>query len=207
MSVFEIEGVASRMAECDMAEITITFRAEKGKACELSRRVMDECDDFLEEIRKTEIDLKSIHLAGDSVEEPGFSRGTALIAERKIMMQIPYDLKSINFIQSLLQKGKYEYEITVRGVISNRRAIRLELAKEALSHSREEAEQLADVLGIKVQGVESIRRDRWDEDEEIEIVRYKKCVGDCPPRASDELGRELVEECVNLKVKWIMAES
>ena len=52
MSVFEIEGVASRMAECDVAEITITFRAEEGKACELSRRVMDECDDFLEKIRK-----------------------------------------------------------------------------------------------------------------------------------------------------------
>ncbi len=115
-------------------------------------------------------------------------------------------MKGINFIQSTLQSGKFDYEISVEGDLSNRAELHSELSKEALRNSRHEAEQLAEVLGIKVKGVDSIRQDRWDDDEmgylccEQEHALYRSA----DPRPSDEIGAKKIEEKVNLKIKWIL---
>ena len=106
----------------------------------------------------------------------------------------------------ILQKGKYDYELNVDGDVSNRCDLRTELAKEALKNSRNEAEQLAEVLGIRVKGVESIRK-MWDDGAEIIECCMRDnldCLSMEPPRVSDSLGVKTVKEIVNLKVKWIL---
>lgn len=209
MSVFEIEGVAKREVDCDIANIEISFRASGKNAYEVSRKVMEQCDSFLEMVNKAGIKSKDFSLGDDTVNEARYSDEYDVYAERSINVKIPFDMKNINFIQETLQDGKFDYEISIDGDLSNRSKLHTELSKEALIYSKHEAEQLAEVLGLKVKGVDSIRQSRWDDDDdemdylccEQEIVRYKKCD---EPRHSDEISAKKITESVNLKIKWIL---
>ena len=58
MGKFEIEGYAKRKVKCDLAIVHITFKASGTRAHELSKRVMDECDNFIKEISKLGIKAK-----------------------------------------------------------------------------------------------------------------------------------------------------
>ena len=173
---------------------------------------MDECDSFLEEAAKTGIRPESIRYDKDNVEEAGYRDDGKIRAERTIRLRTAYDMRTINAIQTILQEGKYSYELGVGGDISNHKALRIELAKAALANSREEAEQLAAMLGISVTGVESVRRDGWgdeldDEPEEDMAEIVNGCVmrkGAVIDRSSDRIGVKEIEESVDLRVKWIL---
>ncbi len=207
MSIFEIEGVAKKEVECDIANIEITFKASGKNSHEISKKVMDQCDSFLEKASRADMDIKTLSYGGDCVNESRYSNEDDIHAERTIKINIPFDMKRINLIQSILQDGKYDYMLSVDGSVSYRTKLRTELSKEALLKSKQEAEQLAEVLGLRVKGVESIRHDRWDDGEypewgcceqEYSYSDYLKS------RISDGIAAEKTEESVNLKVKWIL---
>lgn len=212
MSIFEIKGSAKKTVPCDIADIFISFKSTGKNAHEVSRKVMDECDSFLEEAAKTGIRPESIRYDKDNVEEAGYRDDGKIRAERTIRLRTAYDMRTINAIQTILQEGKYSYELGVGGDISNHKALRIELAKAALANSREEAEQLAAMLGISVTGVESVRRDGWgdeldDEPEEDMAEIVNGCVmrkGAVIDRSSDRIGVKEIEESVDLRVKWIL---
>ena len=97
--------------------------------------------------------------------------------------------------------------LSVDGSVSYRTKLQTELSKEALLKSKQEAEQLAEVLGLRVKGVESIRHDRWDDGEYPEWRHCEKeySYSDyLKSRISDGIAAEKTEESVNLKVKWIL---
>ncbi len=208
MSVFEIEGTARRAVPCDVAIISITFKGEGNNPAELSQKVMQECDDFLEKIAKSGMNLKNVRFDQDRVADGRYRDANEKQAIRSIRLRIPFDMKLINEIQSLLYMGKYSYELVVTGDISNRTQLKIELAKEALNNSKKEAEELAETLELKLKGVDSIRKDRWDDgsmDYEGEEDRklpnfYKKA----PSRTADNIGVKVIEESTNLKVRWIL---
>ncbi len=207
MSVFEIEGFARREVECDIANVEITFRATGKNAYEVSGKVMDQCDSFLEMMDKAGMKIKEFSLGDDTVNESRYSDEYEVYAERSLNVRIPFDMKVINFIQSTLQSGKFDYELSVEGDLSNRAEIRSDLSKEAVKNSRQEAEQLAEVLGIKVKGVDSIRQDRWGDDDDMDYVCCEQvyyCKSFVGSRPSDDIGAKKTEESMKLKIKWIL---
>lgn len=68
MGKFEIEGYAKRKVKCDLAIVHITFKASGTRAHELSKRVMDECDNFIKEISKLGIKAKDIQYDEDRTD-------------------------------------------------------------------------------------------------------------------------------------------
>ncbi len=203
MGVFEIEGRARKMVECDVAKINIDFRAAGINPAEVSKKVLDECDRFLKELFKAGVKPEAVHLDEDSVETRTFRDNREICATRTIRLRMPFEMKYINGIQSILSKGGYRYLLSVNGENSKRDETHIELAKQAVRNSKEEAEQLAEVLGVKVQGIESITKD---------TCRGYGAGGDLlgllgdfeEDRPSDNIGAKLVEESVELKVKWIL---
>lgn len=204
MSIFTIEGFAKREVECDIANIDITFRSTGKNAHEVSGKVMNQCDSFLEMMIKAGMKTESFSLEDDSVDESSYDDSYKVCAERSITLRIPFDMKEINFIQSTLQSGKFDYELSVDGDLSNKLEIRSELSKEALKNSRQEAEQIAEVLGLKVKGVESISQNGWEEDEADFIREKEVCFERATPRPSDNIGSKKIIEKVSLKIKWIL---
>lgn len=204
MSIFNIEGFAKREVECDIANIEITFRATGKNSHEVSGKVMGQCDSFLEMMIKAGIKAESFSFEDDSVDESSYDDSYKVCAERSVSLRIPFDMKKINFIQSTLKSGKFDYELSVDGDLSNKAEIRSELSKEALKNSRQEAEQIAEVLGIKVKGVEFISQIGWEEDEANCICEKEVCLERVTPRPSNNIGSKKITENVNLKIKWIL---
>ena len=204
MGVFEIEGRARKMVECDIANISISFRAAGINSAEILKKVVDECDRFLKEAYKAGLKPEAIHFDEDSVESRTYEDNREVRATRTIRIRMPFEMKYINGIQSILSKGGYRYLLSVSGENSKRDETHIELAKQAVRNSKEEAEQLAEVLGVKVQGIESVCK---------ETRRGYNCgAGDIlgllddfeEERPSDNIGAKLIEESVELKVKWIL---
>ena len=165
---------------------------------------MEQCDSFLGQAIEMGMKLEDFQLENDRVDKARYDDLDNMFAERSIMIRIPFDMEKINRIQELLQEGKYDYEIDVDGDISNRRELKMELAAEALKNSKTEAELLAASLGITVKSIESIRKDRWDDEVEMIVLcrGMANPFGTRRPRNTDKIGAKTIEESVNLKVKW-----
>ena len=95
MSVFEIEGIAKREVVCDLVSIKITFRSDGTNAYDVSKRVMEDCDGFLEKISKAGMDIKNIRYEMDDVDQNRYSERDDMYAQRMIRIRIPFDMKSI----------------------------------------------------------------------------------------------------------------
>ena len=142
MGKFEIEGYAKRKVKCDIAELRIAFYAHGVNSPELQKKVMDECDDFLENAFKLPIRPEDVRFDEDSIST-GYQNKNEVDAERTIHITTPFDMKLINRIQTVLQKGKYAYTMSIDGNISYRHQLVAELSQEALNNSKEIAEKLA----------------------------------------------------------------
>ena len=76
MGKFEIEGYAKRRVKCDIATIHVTFRAIGVNAAELSKKVMDECDDFIQKLSKLSIKPQNIQYASDRTSTNSYQNKT-----------------------------------------------------------------------------------------------------------------------------------
>ena len=210
MGVFEIEGVARKRVECDIAVLEIDFRAESQKSGEASKKAMAECDRFLKEIGKAGLKVQNVRYKRDQVNVSSHQGTNVYVGVRTVIIRMPFEMKRINAVQAILHKGGFNYLITVTGDISYKQALKNELSRKALLNSKAEAEQLAEALGMQVKGVESIRKDRWG-DEPIGFDgnsfggdMFRDLFGNAENRESDNLAAAVTEEKVNLKVSWIL---
>ncbi len=215
MGKFEIEGYAKRKVKCDLAIVHITFRAVGISAHELSKKVMDECDDFIKLMSKLGIKPQDIQYQSDRTDTRSYNNDKELETKREIIIRIPFDVRILNRIQAALQHGRYNYTMYVDGDISYRHQLLVELSQEALNNSKDIAEKLAASSDLRVKGIESIRKDSWDDEEDHTSRRG----GDWGvgaiisldddifgmPRVADEIEAKYIEEDVRLKITWNIA--
>lgn len=124
-------------------------------------------------------------------------------------------MKLLNRIQGALQKGKYDYTMYISGDISYHHQLLSELSQEALNNSKDIAEKLAASSDMKVKGIESIRKDYWDDEDEGNSRRAGDAgAGDIlgldyddfgGPRPADEIEAKYIEEDVRMKITWNIA--
>lgn len=214
MGKFEIEGYTKRSVKCDLAIVHITFRAVGINVHELSKKVLDECDDFISMILKFGIKPQDIQYEEDRTDTHRRDDENAYETERKIIIRLPFDVKALNRIQSVLQSGKYNYTMYVKGDISYRHQLLSELAQEALNNSKDIAEKLAASSNKRVEGIESIRKDYWDDEEDRSRRAGDMGAGDIlgfdydlfgDSRAADDIEAKYIEEDVRLKITWSIA--
>ncbi len=131
--------------------------------------------------------------------------------ERKIIIRVPFDVRVLNRIQGALQYGKYNYTMYVGGEISRHHELYSELSQEALDNFRDIAEKLAASSGMTVKGIESIRKDYWDDEDDFDNMRCGDAgAGDIlgldlddlysGPRIADAIEPKYIEEDVRLKI-------
>lgn len=102
MGKFEIEGYAKRKVKCDIAIVHISFRAIGKNAHELSKKVLDECDDFIKNVSKLGVTPQDIQLDSDRTDTRSNDNGTAFETKREIIRRIPFNVKLLNRIQGAL---------------------------------------------------------------------------------------------------------
>lgn len=156
MGTFQITGSAERKINYDMALIELTFAEADSASHIASKIVMRECEQFLEKLEAEGIPAESIALDNDSVSENYYRDSNKVNAKRKLEIRVPFNMSAINRIRQIVDENEYSIEFSLNYEMSNEAEIREELIKEALLNSKKKAEELADTLGLKVVGVESL---------------------------------------------------
>ena len=154
MAIFEISGQAKMQVYYDIAVIQIEFIASDKNSFSASSKVMKECEDFLSEVKKMGIDASMFSLLSDSVSEEEYSDDKMVLAERSLQIKIPFDMKMINSIRSILDEKKYDATFELKFELSNEDEIYTLLMTEALLDSKRKASVFAETLGQKVVGID-----------------------------------------------------
>ncbi len=205
MGTFEIRSKAEREVAADVAKIGITFKSSGTRTDKVSADVMDACERFLGEIAELGIEPKDVHISDDAVSSMySYRDDDKEDARRRLEITTAIDMKLINTLRSILQKGEYDFFFSVDQSIANKDEIHRELVKEALLNSRKSAEDLAESMGMRVDSIESLEEEGDLSlllcEQERGIADYNEESTDYPK--SNELGARIIKEEAEIRVKW-----
>ncbi len=156
MSKLNIQGIGSKEYDYDTTEITLSFRYRGKNSAESVKHVKEQCEEFLVLIKETGIDIESIRISDDSISQNYYSQNFEVIATRSLQFIIPFDMEFANYIRELVVDKKYDVEISTENKLSNIEEVRKELLKLAIEDSKEKAGYVAELMGQKIVGIESI---------------------------------------------------
>lgn len=152
MGTIRTTGKALREVEYDKMTITMTFNTRDRRSKDAIRKVIEECDLFLGELKKVGVDTSMIRGGRNNVSRNNSSynsdKGTDAV--RTIRWESDYDLKMIDAVMKLSEKGSYDIDISIDPRYSKKSDLCKELMKEAVLDAKAVADSLAESLGTKV---------------------------------------------------------
>ena len=212
MGKIEVEGYAKRTVDYDLMEITIGFNEFEKTAEKSSKKVMEDCEKFLGELKRSGMDISAIRLDEDKVrstsryfsgkEQEGYG------ASRRLELTTSFDMKVINGLRNLANKMNLPASFDVQYRLSNATDIREELRLEALKNAKAQAELIAQTIDMKVKGLLSVNKREFKDMEceslmclaEGEIDDLFEC--ESAYEYSDELQSTTITLSENIYTKW-----
>ena len=156
MSKLNIQGIGSKEYDYDTMEISLSFRYSGKNAAESIKHVNEQCEEFLGIIKDAGIAIDSVRITDDGVYAYDYSDVHEVNASRKLEFIIPFNMEFANYIRELVVEKKYDVEIKTENTLSNIEEVRKELLKFAIEDSKEKAGYVAELMGQKIVGIESI---------------------------------------------------
>lgn len=152
MGTIRTTGKAFREVEYDKMKITMTFNTRDRRSKDAIRKVTEECELFLGELKKIGVDISSVRGGRNNVSRTHSSydsdKGTDAV--RTISWESDYDLKLIDAVMMLSKNGSYDIDINIDPRYSKKSDLCKELMKEAVLDAKVVADNLAEALGTKV---------------------------------------------------------
>ena len=151
MAKIEVRGYAEKEVNCDLVEVTVTFKAKEKTVARASEEVMKQSEVFLKRLKGKGINVDEIHFQEDSIDESrSYREEQFTIAKRTIQMIFPFAMDFMNYIMELIQNhgGDVEYETEYR--LSMQEELHVELRNEAMLDAKKKAEDIATTLGMSV---------------------------------------------------------
>ena len=207
MGKLMIKGEAKRRVEADIETITIRFQSREGTSANAAERVISDSEEFLEIIKELGVDLSSIQLANDGIDQDSYNDDIEVTATRELMIEIGYDIRFNNDILDIIQKNNMNVDLEVVHDISNRSALHEELIQEAVADSRKKAELIASATGQKIIGIDEVHLGERYVESRMDWMCQEKERSIARPRAamlSDQLKAPVVTESETVNVTWII---
>lgn len=152
MGTIRTTGKALREIEYDKMKITMTFNTRDRRSKDAIRKVTEECELFLSELKKLGMDTSSIRGGRNNVSRNSGSynsdKGTDAV--RTITWETDYNLKMVDAVMKLTEKGSYDIDISIDPRYSKKSELVKELMKEAVLDAKAIADLLAESLGTKI---------------------------------------------------------
>lgn len=152
MGTIRTTGKALREVEYDKMTITMTFNTRDRRSKDAIRKVTEECELFLNELKKVGVDTSSIRGGRNNVSRNNYSNDKGTDAVRTISWDSDYDLKMIDAVMQLSEKGSYDIDISIDPRYSKKSELIKQLMKEAVLDAKEVADILAESLGKRIKG-------------------------------------------------------
>ena len=206
MGKLKIRGKAAHEYESDLIELVIEFQAHEATAAESIKKALAQCESFLSFLKEEKIDINTIRIESDKVEQDFDDEKPDVCASRGIKLRFPFDMAFTNYIMTTIQEKKYSADVSIDYLLSDRFRINNELIKEAINDSKEKATFIASAMGQTIVGIDSVTiEDRYDNrmdymcEERGRFVRPLKAF-----RHSNMLQAPVTEESAAVEVVWII---
>ena len=207
MGKLKITGKASHEYTYDLVEITVRFQVHEHTAAKSMEKVLTQCEEFLSFIQEEGIKPDKIRIGDNSVEQVYDDKELDVCATREVKLRVPFDMVFANYIMSLVQNKKYDVDINTSYLLSNKTSIHNDLIKEAINDSKEKATFIADAMGQKLAGIDSVEiGDRYGSYMNYmccEVPQFLRRTCNDLPR-SNMLQSPVTEESASVEVVWII---
>ncbi|MDD6488649.1 MAG: SIMPL domain-containing protein [Clostridia bacterium] len=157
MGKLSIVGKATHEYPYDTVEVTVSFEVHEQSTSAALEKVLNQCEDFLAIMHKDGISMDSIRICNDSVGQNYSDKKFNVRAKREIKIRVPFSMEFKNHIMMLIQDKHYDVDIDTDYSISNITEIHNNLIKEAIEDSKQKATFIAESMGQKLIGVDSIK--------------------------------------------------
>ena len=205
MGVIETKGKAERKYECDLMTIRISFKAEGADPAVVSKTVMDSCEKFIAELAGfSGLKLKDIHIDEDDVGDLYYHQDNNITyAKRIISFHTGFDMKLVNLIRQHLNECGYRHNIDVDYDYSKVTELHAEVVKEALLEAKQQADMLAESLGLKVEGLKKAEEQGGRHTELYMACEQERGICDHSDyKLSDDLSGKVKTMAVEVYAEW-----
>lgn len=201
MGKLSIKGRAEREVRCDGMEISTKFYIHGKASTETLRNIKKQSEKFLRLITVQGVSLQDIHIGEVSVEQE-FDKGeTTARATREIVMRLPFDMRTINYLTELIREQNFSVDFDCDYHITDKKQLHDELLKEAFADSKKKAEFIAETMGQKIVGIGKVEYDSYHG----AGWRYSKsCVVESFDMLSNQIEAPLRKESETIDVVWVV---
>ena len=205
MGKIEMKGYAEKEVNADIAEYTISFVSLERKASISGNNVKNQCELFLNELKKNRFDIGQIHLSEDGISEDRYrNNDAAMDAKRVISFRTGFDPAINNLITDIISESNLNAEISVNYSYSKTNELHDELLKEAVINSRRKAEMIAEATGQKVKDIDSVSDQGYVNEEEVMECCCKYTGGVSRDELFSKLSGKVLKETETIYVTWVI---
>ncbi len=205
MGKLTINGYAKHEYSYDSMKITIGFNAYETTTTLALEKVMNQCEEFLAILADYGVRTEDITLGENSVETNYDDDENTADALREIIIHTAFDMKFINAIMSLIKDKGYDADIDFDYKITNLEKIHQNLLKEAMLDSKRKATLIAESVGQKVVGIDSVDS-TYTSRNTMDLMTCEKyrLMEDKQFAYSNKLKSPVTTESENITVTWLV---
>ncbi len=153
-------GYASRFAEADRMALTIEFESEAKSTATAIKRMRKHCETFLAAMADYGCPPEELEISAESTGEYSWKKGKSYYARRKIVWEVPFDMRRSNAVMDIIRTHKIEADLRTHYIISKRTDLEADLLADAVRDSRRRAEIIAAAGGGEIKGIDRVVDDR-----------------------------------------------
>ena len=151
-----VTGKAAGKYTCDKVAIKVIFYCTNASAAKAAETMMSQCEKFLQRLSEHGVDIATIRLQDDSIDQPSYRHEDKTKASRTLKFDCDATASINNLILKVIQDEHLDADISTDYYLSNEDELRRKLRSEAMADSRENAELLAHAANKTIVGVDAI---------------------------------------------------
>ena len=161
MGKLRISGYAEGEYTYDMMDVKISFEVHGKTSTNAVKEALRQCEEFLSIIVEDGFSMNDVRIDNDSIYQEHDEDVSEAVAERTIIIRLPFDIKYNNYFMTVIQEKNYDAQFDVERIMSNESEIDRELLKKAIEDSREKASFIAEAMGQSIKKIHTVEADRY----------------------------------------------
>lgn len=153
-------GRCEKKFTAEKMTLTVAFQKEGDDAAYLVANVQEQCEKFLGELARIGIPPETVILEDRGVSGTGYDPSTAR-ARRELILETRIDARLCAYIFSLIKKSEKNIEYQITYGLEDEEEKTRELIRAAVEDARRQADLIAEALGRRVTGVESVNEEQY----------------------------------------------
>ena len=154
MGTISLESRAQGIFQADRTRFTFTFSSKSTTVSDAVNELQTQCQTFLKILEKEGIDISKIRFESDDISQDYSS--SKFTAKRKVSFNTEFNMQFNNHLINLIKESNHNISLSTEHMLSNYADIHNDLLKKAIADSKKQAELIAESMGTKIIGYQSI---------------------------------------------------